>query len=125
MSDLLSLGASGVRAYQTALNVVGENISNASTKGYVRRDVQLREVAPGAAGSILQIQTKVLGGVEATGVKRGWDEFRAAEVRTTSADVSRTEAGMIWLERIERTLDQSELVVRKSSRSAASMVKSS
>ena len=38
MSDLLSIGSTGVRAYQTALNVVGENIANATTQGYVRRN---------------------------------------------------------------------------------------
>ena len=33
MSDLLSIGASGVRAYQTALNTVSENIANTGTAG--------------------------------------------------------------------------------------------
>ena len=105
MSDLLYIGASGVRAYQTALNVVGENISNASTAGYVRRDVQFREVAPGASGYPLQINSRILGGVAATGVQRSWDQYRAAEVRTSTAEAQRSEAGIVWLQRVERTLD--------------------
>lgn len=38
MSDMLSIGASGVRAYQTALATVGENIANVNSAGYTRRD---------------------------------------------------------------------------------------
>ena len=37
MSDMLAIGASGLRAYQVALNTVSENIANAGTAGYTRR----------------------------------------------------------------------------------------
>ena len=109
MSDLLSIGSSGVRAYQSALNVVGENIANASTDGYVRRDVVLREITPGAKSGPLEINKRVLGGVDFTGVDRQWDQFRATEVRASGAELSRTEAGLVWLERIESTLQANDL----------------
>lgn len=109
MSDLLSIGSSGVRAYQSALNVVGENIANASTDGYVRRDVLLREITPGAKSSPLEINKRVLGGVNFTGVDRQWDQFRAVEVRASGAELSRTEAGIVWLERIESTLSANDI----------------
>ena len=48
MSDLLSIGASGVRAYQSALSVTGENIANSGAAGYVRRSVRLTEMGAGA-----------------------------------------------------------------------------
>ena len=51
MSDMLSIGASGVRAYQTALATVGENIANVSTVGYARRAVTLNEVAGGSGST--------------------------------------------------------------------------
>src|SRR5690606_6758890 len=98
MSDLLLIGASGVRAYQTALNVVGENISNADTAGYVRRDPTLREIAAGAGGYPLQLNQRIVGGVLATGVSRAWDAFRAADVRNSGAELARTQAGITWLE---------------------------
>ena len=44
MSDLLSIGATGVRAYQTALTTVGENIANTGVAGYSRRTATLNEV---------------------------------------------------------------------------------
>ena len=43
MSDLLAIGASGVKAYGKALSVVGDNIANAQTEGYIRRTVRLEE----------------------------------------------------------------------------------
>ena len=46
MSDMLSIGASGVRAYQTALTTVSDNIANASTPGYAKRTTDLSEIAP-------------------------------------------------------------------------------
>ena len=39
MVDILSIGASGLSAYRKLLETVGSNITNASTDGYVRRDV--------------------------------------------------------------------------------------
>jgi len=38
MSDLLSIGSSGVAAYQRALTTVSNNISNVGTEGYVRQE---------------------------------------------------------------------------------------
>ncbi len=40
MVDILSIGASGLAAYRKLLETVGGNITNASTEGYLRRDVQ-------------------------------------------------------------------------------------
>ena len=45
MSDLLSVGASGLRAYGRALSNVGDNIANAQTPGYARRTTRLEELA--------------------------------------------------------------------------------
>ncbi|WP_411290775.1 flagellar basal body protein [Sphingorhabdus sp.] len=52
MSDLLAIGASGIKAYSRALSVVGDNIANAQTDGYVRRTVRLEE-APAAGDLVL------------------------------------------------------------------------
>lgn len=41
MTDLLRIGASGVRAYQAALAVTGDNVANADTENYVRRSLSL------------------------------------------------------------------------------------
>ena len=104
MSDLLGIGSSGVRAYQAALNVVGENIANAGTKGYVRRDATLVEQTSGTGRQILYVGNQAGGGVRFAGVARQWDAFRAQAVRTSTADSGRTGAAVAWLERIEQAL---------------------
>jgi flagellar hook-associated protein 1 FlgK len=105
MSDLLSIGATGVRAYQTALNVVGENIANATTKGYVRRDANLTEISGGAGQYLLLTNLTVGHGVAANSVDRAWDAFRAADLRNSTAESNRTGSTIVWLERVERTLN--------------------
>ena len=108
MSDLLSIGASGVRAYQTALSTVGENIANTGTAGYVRRTTDLREV--GATGTGLNARTQLEGnGVVVGGIIRQANDFRSEAVRLSSADLARTETGATWLSRIEGALTENGL----------------
>ena len=44
MTDIMSIGLSGVRAYQTALTTTSENIANAGNAGYSRRTTGVREI---------------------------------------------------------------------------------
>ncbi len=108
MSDLLSIGASGVRAYQTALNTVGENIANTGVAGYTRRTTGLAEVSS-TSSSINARYVTSGNGVAITGIGRVADMFKAASVRQSSSDLGRTETGATWLDRIENGLTQSNL----------------
>lgn len=109
MSDLLSIGASGVRAYQSALSVTGENIANSGAAGYVRRSVRLTEMGAGAG----LVDVPAAGnGVLMTGIVRSTDVYASQAVRSASADLSRTTAGVQWLDRIEKTLTGNELSAR-------------
>jgi flagellar hook-associated protein 1 len=104
MADLLGIGASGVRAYQTALGVVGGNIANATTPGYTRRDVRMNETSAATATTIFGTDRAVSGGVTIGGVTRAWDSFRAAAMRTASADVASSETSVTYLARVEQAL---------------------
>jgi flagellar hook-associated protein 1 FlgK len=105
VSDLLSIGASGVRANQAALAVVSENIANAGVSGYSRRTVTTKEVV-----SVSGTTGKTSGhGVFVTGVSRSADQFKAAAVRSAGADLARTEAGGVWMDRIQSALTGSGL----------------
>ena len=42
MSDLLSIGTSGLSAYRSALAAIGDNVANAEVAGYSRRTVDAR-----------------------------------------------------------------------------------
>ncbi|HVF92727.1 MAG TPA: flagellar hook-associated protein FlgK [Sphingomonas sp.] len=108
MSDLLSIGASGVRAYQTALNTVGENIANTGVAGYTRRTTELREVSA-TSGSINARYVTSGNGVAVAGIGRVADMFKAASVRQSSSDLGRTAAAATWLDRIETGLTDNGL----------------
>jgi flagellar hook-associated protein 1 FlgK len=108
MSDLLSIGASGVRAYQTALSTVSENIANTGVAGYTRRTTELREV--GATGNGLRARTQLEGnGVVVAGIGRQADAFRTEAVRFSTTDLARTETGATWLSGIESAMTDNGL----------------
>ncbi|MES2986748.1 MAG: flagellar hook-associated protein FlgK [Pseudomonadota bacterium] len=109
MSDMLSIGLSGVRAYQTALTTTSENIANAGTAGYARRTASVHEVV--ATSSMSSGSTSGLG-VTVSGVARQADDYRSSEVRNASSDLARTETGATWLERIETALSGNKLADR-------------
>ena len=104
MSDLLAIGASGIKAYSRALSVVGDNIANAQTDGYVRRTVRLEE-AP-AAGDILFSGSGVFpGGVTAAGVTRDLDQWLVDDARTASGEAARQSTRLNWISATESALD--------------------
>ena len=86
MSDLLSIGASGVRAYQTALSTVSENIANTGTVGYTRRTTTLAEVSS-VNGGINARNSATGSGVVVVGVgRRMWRGMLAATLRRIVGD---------------------------------------
>lgn len=108
MSDLLSLGASGVRAYQTALATVSDNIANSATPGYVRRTATMSEVSGNRAG-ITSTAVMTGSGVTVSGITRQVDALQNAAVRSASADLGKTETGSTWLTRIQSALTGNQL----------------
>lgn len=103
MSDLLSIGATGVRTYQYAIGTTSENIANSGTAGYARRAVEISEI-PGTKGLRLSGN-----GAVASAITRSANEFRNTEVRTAGSDLARSEAGVVWLGRIEQGLTGNQL----------------
>lgn len=106
MTDLLSIGASGARAYQSALATTSDNIANAATPGYSRRTASVREMV--ATGGNTAATASGLGAA-VNGVVRAGDPFRASEVRSTGSDLARTLAGATWLQRIDESLTGNKL----------------
>jgi len=104
-SDLLGIGKSGAIAARIALDVTAQNITNASTDGYIRRSVQLAEAS--ASGGYGRVGDVSLSGVRLDKVVRNADMFRQSEVRRTGADAARAEAEVTGLQNIEDSLEQS------------------
>ncbi|CAN1524555.1 FlgK Flagellar hook-associated protein [Burkholderiaceae bacterium] len=82
MSDLISMGSSGVLAYQRALGTVANNIANIGTDGYSRQEIGLAAAQPRAIGNDF-----VGTGVYTTGVKRAYDSFVESNLRNSTSDL--------------------------------------
>jgi flagellar hook-associated protein 1 FlgK len=108
MSDLLSIGASGVAAYQTALSTTSDNIANAGTAGYARRTTSLSEVS-GATGGLTTGRSMSGYGVRAAGINRSADAYQAQAVRSSGADLARTQAASTWLDKLQSALTGNDL----------------
>src|SRR3546814_19871560 len=103
MSDLLGIGASGLRAYSAALATIGDNIANAQSPGFARRALRLHE--PMAAGDTALIRANVRpGGVEIGGIDRSVDGWLIEDSRISSGDAERAATRLEWMGRVgERT----------------------
>jgi flagellar hook-associated protein 1 FlgK len=108
MSDMLSIGASGVRAYQTALSTVSDNIANVATPGYAKRTSSLSEIEP-ATGLHSGGVAATGQGVVVSGLTRSADVLRDADVRTAGSDLARSETSVAWLGRVETALTSNQL----------------
>ena len=83
MADLLSTSVSGLLAFQQALDVTSNNISNAATPGYSVETANLTE-APGQSTGIGFIGS----GVDVQSITRNYNEYLAQQVRNSQASYS-------------------------------------
>jgi flagellar hook-associated protein 1 FlgK len=114
MSNLLSIGASGVLAYQTALTTVSENIANVDTDGYSRRTTTLNEI-PAGNGTIDSLTRSPGSGVLVGGIASSSDPQLNAAVRDSGADLAKTESSVTWLNEVESALSGNDLGARLTS----------
>ena len=105
MSDLLSIGSSGLTAYRNALTAIGENVANAETPGYARRRVVMEQAGKGAAADIIYRDQVDFQGVATAGVARAWDQFKATEARVAASASGRATVRQQWLTAVETSLD--------------------
>lgn len=82
MSDLLSLGSTGVSAYQRALSTVSNNIANVGTDGYTRQEVGLGSNAPRQSGN-----SYIGTGVRLDAVRRQYDAFVESNLRDSHSNL--------------------------------------
>jgi flagellar hook-associated protein 1 FlgK len=80
MSNMLSTGASGLLAFQSALTTISHNISNASTPGYNRQSVSFvaNPADPSSNGWVGN-------GVSVSGVSRAYNNFLYTQTLSTSS----------------------------------------
>ena len=111
MTDLLGVGAQGVRAIQTALSIVGDNVANADTPGFVRRTVSFVTPVPGS--DALFVRGGAAGvGVGIASVDRATDGLAMQAARTAAGDAARLTTRADWLGRLQTALGEGDLNAR-------------
>ncbi|RST31541.1 flagellar hook-associated protein FlgK [Sphingomonas ginkgonis] len=104
MTDLMSIGASGLRAYRDALGTTSDNIANAQSPGYVRRTLQLSD-APAGGDVRFYSGSTTPGGVMVGGVQRSVDQWLVEDARSSAGGAERSAARLAWLQAGERGID--------------------
>ncbi|WP_374526851.1 flagellar hook-associated protein FlgK [Novosphingobium sp.] len=103
-SNLFTISSSGIKAARAALDITAQNIANAGTEGYVRRSLNLAEMASSLSYS--RVGDLSLSGVRVDTLVRNADLFRQAEVRRTGADAQRASTELGGLQNIEAAVEQ-------------------
>jgi flagellar hook-associated protein 1 FlgK len=80
VSDVFGISVSALQAFQQAINVVSNNVANASTPGYDRETVNLTEAIPQANGS-----ATVGAGVAVSGINRAFSQAAANQLNTSQS----------------------------------------
>ena len=103
MADLFEIGKSGVQSYRRALGVTGQNIANANTEGYNRRDAQLAEVSA-TQGDILSVSDQAGLGVRVENIRRAFDDLIVSKTHTANSSFENARAANEKLQSVERIL---------------------
>jgi flagellar hook-associated protein 1 len=99
MSDLLGIGVSGLNATMTQLVTTGNNISNASTPGYSRQEVDLEPSTPQYTG------VGFLGsGVQVDAVKRDYSRFLTTQVQQATSESSQSSTYYTQMQQLDNML---------------------
>ena len=105
----LYIGKSGVQAARTALNITGQNITNANTDGYTRQRVDQSALSPAALNMLYAAAAGSYTGqgTGITGIEQLRDKFLDSEYRTQRAVTGSTSAQASALQDIQTALDES------------------
>jgi len=95
MSDLLTIGSSGISAYQRALATVSNNIANVNTEGYTRQDVSIAANQPRLVGG-----SYIGTGARFDAVRRQYDAFVESNLRNSQSDLKSQEPMLSYVNRL-------------------------
>ena len=108
MSNLISIGLSGLSASQSALSTTGHNITNADTAGYTRQQTVQQALAARLEG------TSYIGnGTTIEDVRRIYNDFLNTQVRTTTALDSASKSFYNQVKQVDSLLSDSTTGVSK------------
>jgi flagellar hook-associated protein 1 FlgK len=87
LSDVFGISVSALQAFQQAINVVSNNVANASTPGYDRETVNLTEALPQSNGT-----TTIGAGVLVSGISRTYNQAAASQLNTSQSSLGQLNA---------------------------------
>jgi flagellar hook-associated protein FlgK len=114
VADLMTLGLSGLLASKAALEVTSDNIVNANTDGYSRRDIALTENAAPGGVTMNAVQGRIGSGVTVGALRRAQDSFLAGTLRNAQARVAELDTLGATLARISDNLGGESTGLRSS-----------
>ena len=117
MSDVLSTSVSGLLAFQRALDVTSNNISNVATPGYSVENAQFTP-QPGQATAVGYFGS----GVSIESVTRSYDELLAGQVRSSQSSYSSFNTYATQASQIDNMLSDSSTGLTASLQSFANAV---
>ncbi len=100
MSDY-SIGISGFDAAKTAINIIGNNISNAATEGYHRQKIELSPAYSSQKGTIL-----LGGGVDIASITRIVDTLLEQEILRQQSSLGQVSQELITLQTVENVFGE-------------------
>ena len=104
MTDLLSIGSSGINVYKRALSTVSNNIANIGTEGYSKQVADLNQSTPKPEGA------HFLGtGAYFDGVRRQYDSFLESSLQSATADLESQTAAATYSKRLLDLLGDDEI----------------
>lgn len=110
-SDLFIIGASGLRAHQAAMGVISENIANASTVGYNRRSLTIKESPVSSSTMVFYRSSASFGGTDIGGVVRANDTYLDQAARQAETLAGRADQRAKWLSDVQSALNDGSLGV--------------
>lgn len=99
MSDLLSIGLSGLRSSQTSLTVTGHNITNVNTPGYSRQQSVQQTGIPQYSGA-----GYIGSGSQVVDVRRLASDFLFSQVRSATSQTNELSAFQGQIEQLDSLL---------------------
>jgi flagellar hook-associated protein 1 len=96
VSDIFGISVSALQAFQSAINVTGNNIANASTPGYAKETIDLTAAAPQASGGI-----SIGDGVVISGVSRSFNQATADQLNASQSSLGQLNAMQTYSSQID------------------------
>ena len=99
--DSFGIGISGLKAAQTAFDIIGNNIANAATEGYHRQRLDLTPAYTSQVGSVL-----LGGGVDIAGITRMIDGFLQKEIFRQESSLEQVSQELAMLRTVENSFGE-------------------